>query len=60
MQLENRMVMGDIEEQEPVCECCVCGEELYAGDEAFRIESDVYCEDCFKRAEKRDYGWIVE
>lgn len=31
---------------EPVVFCTECGEPLYAGENAFILNEDVYCEDC--------------
>lgn len=30
----------------PVCFCAECGTELYAGENAYILDDEAYCEDC--------------
>lgn len=46
--------------EKPMYECCVCGSEIYEGDEYYEINGDIYCEECIesefkKTAEALDY-----
>lgn len=36
-------VAGETQAEKPVAQCCVCGMDLYAGDEAFRVDDDYIC-----------------
>ena len=33
-------------EPEPVFVCDGCGQEIYEGEDVWRIQNEVYCEDC--------------
>ena len=36
----------DAEQEKPVGHCCKCGAPLCAGERVFRIDLDVFCEEC--------------
>lgn len=35
------------EGEKPICNCSICGEEFFFGDECYKYEDQMYCEDCF-------------
>ena len=38
-------------EPEPIAHCECCERELFAGDDAYRIDDDIYCTDCVSKIE---------
>lgn len=45
-------------EPKVVAICDKCGEEIHAGERAFRIDGDVFCEDCATPEDLAAfYGW---
>lgn len=33
-------------EEEPVCNCCSCGDDIYEGERIVVIDDNVYCTQC--------------
>lgn len=44
-------------EEEPVCNCCSCGDDIFEGEEYYKIGYHCYCEDCVEKrtAEREDF-----
>lgn len=45
--IENRMLIdSEYPEIEPYCQCDMCGEPIYDGEDYWDINGDIVCEDC--------------
>lgn len=46
---------GDKQAEEPVAECCICHNELYAGEVAYATpDSELVCCDCLEEWARRE------